>query len=322
MTKATNILALLVAALTLAGCAWVKSDYDDCPTGVWLQMTYTRNLLDVDAAPQQVADVAVLVFDCDGNYVRRIEADRATLAQNDWRIELGGLPAGHYDLIVWGGLADSRFMASSASQMADFRVSLANPERVQDTEFADLFYGRMDSVEVADKYAIYNVGLTKDTNVLACQVASLSGNVEPDRYDISLTATNGVLNADNETAVGSTVTYAPFAQRNDTIDDAESGPLPAVTYGLKTMRLTEGDDSRLVLTDKADGTVLLSLPLTKYLAQTASLYTQGGRPLTAAEYLDRQDFHTIVFFLSESGSQVVQCKINNWVIRMNGSINL
>ena len=234
------------------------------------------------------------------------------------------MPNGIYDFVVWSGLGDSHFMTTSPLRIDDLRLSLAAADKVQDAEYGDLFYGRIDSVEVTGRYAVHEVDLTKDTNVLVCQVvpASGSGDVSIDRYGLQLKSSNGVLDACNNTVPSSLVVYAPYKMQADRVEDDLNGQVETLGYAIKTLRLVQGDNSRLVLNDNDSGNVILDLPLTDFLCQIASFYTQSGRPLTAQEYLDRQDFHTVILYMSESGNSVVQCRINNWVIRLNDNINL
>ena len=281
-------------------------------------------MLDVDAAAQQVRDASIMVFDHEGNYVRRIEIDYGQLYSNNYCVEVSELPNGIYDFVVWSGLGDSHFMTTSPLRIDDLRLSLAAADKVQDAEYGDLFYGRIDSVEVTGRYAVHEVDLTKDTNVLVCQVvpASGSGDVSIDRYGIQLKSSNGVLDACNNTVPSSLVLYAPYKMQADRVEDDLNGQVETLGYAIKTLRLVQGDNSRLVLNDNDSGNVILDLPLTDFLCQISSFYTQSGRPLTAQEYLDRQDFHTVILYMSESGNSVVQCRINNWVIRLNDNINL
>ena len=319
-----KILFLLAFIGIFTSCSWVKTDIDDCPTGVWLKIRYTCNMLDVDAAAQQVRDASIMVFDHEGNYVRRIEIDYGQLYSNNYCVEVSELPNGIYDFVVWSGLGDSHFMTTSPLRIDDLRLSLAAADKVQDAEYGDLFYGRIYSVEVTGRYAVHEVDLTKDTNVLVCQVvpASGSGDVSIDRYGIQLKSSNGVLDACNNTVPSSLVLYAPYKMQADRVEDDLNGQVETLGYAIKTLRLVQGDNSRLVLNDNDSGNVILDLPLTDFLCQISSFYTQSGRPLTAQEYLDRQDFHTVILYMSESGNSVVQCRINNWVIRLNDNINL
>jgi hypothetical protein len=53
-----------------------------------------------------------------------------------------------------------------------------------------------------------------------------------------------------------------------------------------------------------------------------SLYTNLGKPLSVQEYLDRQDFYTIVFFLSDDLDQLIQLQVNSWRLRPYNHLKL
>lgn len=50
--KILSALVILLTAFAFSSCSWVKDDTDDCPNGIWLQMQYDYNMLDVDAVKQ------------------------------------------------------------------------------------------------------------------------------------------------------------------------------------------------------------------------------------------------------------------------------
>ena len=53
-----------------------------------------------------------------------------------------------------------------------------------------------------------------------------------------------------------------------------------------------------------------------------TLYTNLGRPLTVQEYLDRQDFYTLVFFVTGDLEQLLQLQVNSWRLRAFNHIKL
>ena len=68
------------------------------------------------------------------------------------------------------------------------------------------------------------------------------------------------------------------------------------------------------------GTDVGSLP--EYVGQMGTLYTNLGRPLTVQEYLDRQDFYTLVFFVTGDLEQLLQLQVNSWRLRAFNHIKL
>ncbi|MEI3447636.1 MAG: FimB/Mfa2 family fimbrial subunit [Bacteroides ovatus] len=63
------LLYIISAIALFSSCNWVNDDLSDCPSGTWLKISYTYNILDVDAASTQVSDITILAFDKDDKYV-------------------------------------------------------------------------------------------------------------------------------------------------------------------------------------------------------------------------------------------------------------
>ena len=57
------LLYIISAIALFSSCNWVNDDLSDCPSGTWLKISYTYNILDVDAASTQVSDITILAFD-------------------------------------------------------------------------------------------------------------------------------------------------------------------------------------------------------------------------------------------------------------------
>ena len=83
-----SIFTHIISAIALfSSCNWVNDDLSDCPSGTWLKISYTYNILDVDAASTQVSDITILAFDKDDKYVA-----------DEWHVET----ASHYiKATVW-----------------------------------------------------------------------------------------------------------------------------------------------------------------------------------------------------------------------------
>jgi hypothetical protein len=82
-----------------------------------------------------------------------------------------------------------------------------------------------------------------------------------------------------------------------------------------TLRLMGDSDSRLILEKKSTNQTLFNISFPEYIGMIGTLYTAIGKPLTVQEYLDRQDFYTIVFFLSGNLDQLIQLQVNSWRLR-------
>lgn len=55
------LLHIICIVMLFSSCNWVNDDLSDCPTGTWLKISYTYNILDVDAASSQVGDITILL---------------------------------------------------------------------------------------------------------------------------------------------------------------------------------------------------------------------------------------------------------------------
>lgn len=87
MSKTATILFAL-CTLFCSACSWVDDDRSDCPTGCWLKLSYTYNMLNVDAVTTQVKDVTLFILDQEGNYIVREEVDSLTFHQNECTIQV------------------------------------------------------------------------------------------------------------------------------------------------------------------------------------------------------------------------------------------
>ena len=108
----------------------------------------------------------------------------------------------------------------------------------------------------------------------------------------------------------------------ETFDDAEFGELNGVSYNISTLRLMEDKDCRLILMKKDTGETIFNISFPEYIGMIGALYTNLGRQLTVQEYLDRQDFYTIVFFLSSDLNQLIQLQVNSWRLRAKNHLKL
>lgn len=324
-SRALRQLCCIVGLLMLTACTWVKDDVDDCPEGFWLNLHYTYNMLDVEAVQEYVNEVAVYIYDTEGNYVSRIDVPSATLAANGHRVRVEGLPEGDYRFVVWSGTANSQYAVSGDRGTMDaFRLSLANAGETVSSQLPSLYYGYLDNVHFSDTYATHDVYMMKDNNHLACLVVTTSDDtaVELDDFNMKITTANGVMDVKNLPVGDKTVVYEPFERSKVTVNDAEYGQLNGVAFNIMTLRMMQDLDCRLILQKKDTGEKVFDISFPEYVGMICTYYTNLGRQLTVQEYLDRQDFYTIVFFLSEDFSQLVRLEVNSWRLRAKNHLKL
>jgi len=282
---------------------------------------YTYNILDVDAAPEYIKDVSVYVYDADSNYVTRIDIAQPMLLANKHRVRIEGLPEGDYQFVVWSGQANSEYAVSGDRGTSDqFRLSLSNLSNTVMTQLPDLYYGKLDKIHYDDKYAVHDVYMMKNTNQLACFVVPLSQDVKmnPSDYVLEIVADNGTMDINNEMASDKLIHYSSVPELA-VINDDDYGQLHGIKYNLSTLRLMEKGICRLVLTKKSDNQTdqIFNISFPKYIGEFGSLYTKLGKKLEPQEYLDRQDYYTVIFYLSEELDQLMRLQVNGSLVRFN-----
>ena len=318
-------LCSILCILFLTSCTWVKDDNDDCPDGFWLNLHYTYNILDVEAAPEYVKEVSVYIYDSIGNYVSRLDVPQTVLAANNHKVRIEGLQEGDYRFVVWSGISNSQYAVSGDNSTMDaFRLSLAGSSTTVTNRLPDVYYGILSTVHYDDAYAVHDVWMMKDTNQLTCLFVPLSGDVavSPADYDVKVVSANGTMNVMNKPVSATPITYLPFERNSVTVNDSEYGELHGIGFSLTTLRLMADLDIRLVFQKADTGETIFNISLPEYIGMIGSYYTNLGRQLTLQEYLDRQDFYQIVFFLSEDFSTLIRLDVNSWRLRAKNHLKL
>lgn len=312
MNKTATSLLLLCALCLCGACSWVDDDRSHCLTGCWLKLSYTYNMLDVDAASTQVKDATLFILDESGACIGQEEVDSFTLHRNECVVQVPTLPQGNYTFLVWAGLADSLYRYTPS------RLTLARNEAgEQPGHLSSLFHGRLDNVHVSETYQLLDISLTKNTNVLSCILQCQSADpLDADDFRLELTARNGCMDHWNLPADTAAVCYLPFMQQGADLEDIQ-----VVQAGMNTLRLMEDDDTRLRLVYLPSGETLFDIPLTQYLLLSRNVDAADMLP---QEYLDRQDRYDLIFFLDPTDDPLkpymcMQLKVNGWIIRLNNA---
>ena len=323
--RALRQLLTIAGIMMLMACSWVKDDTDDCPSGFWLRLHYAYNILDVEAVQKYVNDAYVYVYDADGNFVKRIFATQQDLLANNHKVKVEGLTEGDYRFVVWSGLGNSEYAVSGDTQAQDdFRLSLVRTGMSYSGSLPPLYYGALPVVHYSSAYAVHDVQMMKDTNQMACLIVPVAEGSEMDAgdYTMRVVAANSVIDAYNQPVAVEPTSYEPYVQENVTIDDDDYGELNGVKYSLTTLRMMSDRDCRLILEKNSTGEQVFNISFPEYIGMIGSLYTNLGRPLSVQEYLDRQDFYTIVFYLSADLDQLLQLQVNSWRIRASYHLKL
>ena len=309
----------------MVSCTWVKDDYD-CPYGFWLKLNFTINMLDVDAAPKYVRDAYIYIYDASGNYVTRLYVSNDELKANDYRVRLDNLPEGDYQFVVWSGI-DSHFTVSGThNTIDDFRVSLIPNQGSNHYkgELPDLFYGYLPTLHVDGTYDVQDIDLMKNTNQLTCLVVSINNEavMNPKDYTLQIHSPNGSMDAYNRLVSTTDIVYEPVSKSSVSFNDTEYGVLQGIQFNIPVLRLMNNNDNRIVLMKTDNGQKLFDIPLAEYIGMIGTLYTSIGREISVQEYLNREDFYTVVFYLSDDLDRLITLKVNNWFLRSNNHLKL
>lgn len=309
----------------VASCSWINDDEGECPYGFWLNLHYTYNILDVEAAPEYIKEVSIYIYDAAGNYVTRLDVNKAELDAKGHRVRVDGLSEGDYQFVVWSGISNNDYAVSGdVGTMDKFRLSLANLTTNIKSQLPDLYYGYLSTVHYADTYLEHDVYMMKNTNQLSCLVVpSTQGvTINPANYNMKVVSANTTMDVNNNLTSSTLMTYEPFVKEAVTINDSEYGPLDGIRFSISTLRLMEKTDCRIILENKETGNQVFNVSLPAYIGAVGELYTNLGKTLSVQEYLDRQDFYTIVFFLSADLNSLFQMNVNSWRVRANNHLKL
>lgn len=308
-----SCLVILHMLFMCPGCSWVDDDRSDCPTGCWLKLTYTYNMLNVDAASTQLKEATIFILDKEENCVAKEEIDSLTLHQNNCLIRLPSLPEAEYTVLVWSGLTDGHYECTPATLKL-----LRNEAGEHQERLAGLFHGRLDGLRIDEKYQIIEVPLVKNTNTLSCKLqSSVGATMRSNDFRLELTARNGLMDHKNMPADTTRICYLPFMQNTVGIEGFQ-----VVQAGMNTLRLFENDDTRLSLIYTPSGQAVFSLPLCQYLLLSGQVHAAN---MEAQEYLDRQDQYNLLFFLTPTDNPqlpylCMQMEVNGWKIRLNDGV--
>ena len=166
------LLYIISAIALFSSCNWVNDDLSDCPSGTWLKISYTYNILDVDAASTQVSDITILAFDKDDKYVDRVDVDSITLHQGYCMVRVP-FPEGTYRLLIWGGTSNHMYqlpnLKAGQTERRSLNISLACDNKNQSNKKLNaLFYSSLENITISQKYQVITANLVKDTNYFSC----------------------------------------------------------------------------------------------------------------------------------------------------------
>lgn len=280
-------------------------------------------MLDVNAFHKECDCVTAYVFDTDGNIVTTCTETSEVLADEDYSMYIE-LPEGTYNVVAYGGMACDKssftlknIVKSVPDDIDGFQVELNHDNLTSDKLLHNHFYG-MEGLEIKNMIVKDTVQMVKNTNNIRIILQQAQGDpLSSSDFEFAITDDNILMDSRNNVLPNGTIVYSPWTMGEEVIGTPEDGDTPvSVAFAeFSTARNMLGSNSRLIVTKKDGGDIIISIPLDKYLVLLKSeLYSR----MTAQEYLDREDRWSMVFFL-DSGLRWINTHIviNDWTVRLN-----
>ena len=321
----TRGVAMLAAVLCCTACDTIFDDEGDCEPHYFVRFVYDMNMLRADAFASQVSSVDLYVFDAEsGAYVAHLSDKGEALASGSYRMPLD-LDPGKYDLIAWCGLADNGgdfTVAEAVAQPGDLTCTMARSRdekgAYSNRNLHALFHGSL-SVELPDEEGehVVTVKLTKDTNNINLSLNHTAGPLDPDRFEVTMTDENGLMDYDNSLLTDEQIEYRPWSLRSGALDvattraDGEEEGAGFLKAEISTARLMADHDCRINIVDKQEDKVVFSIPLVQWALM---LRSDNHANMGEQEYLDREDEYNLMVFLADSkdGWMAMEIYVNGW----------
>lgn len=325
------ILSALIVTALFGSCENIIEGEGDCSTIYKVKFTYTMNILETDAFASKVKSVTLFVFDKSGQCIYVKTESGATLANDDYAMEID-LPVGTYDFVAWCGLdgnEDFRLAKADGPQSREDIVCSLLPESRAATDcqknLAPLWHGRADDIvlpDAAGEHVVSTIDLTKNTNTIRIILQHYKGKeLNPDDFDFTITDNNHIMNWDNALLPCEEIAYREWSKiptevtmPDEESDSAEKTAVSSLVAELDVARLVKKDDiAVLTVSQKGAEKPVIRLPLIDLLLVAKG---EARHEMDDQEYLDRQDEYNLIFFLDDEGWYMnAGIWINSWHIR-------
>lgn len=332
--------AILSLPLLLASCSMMTDDRSDCPTcynPVHLVLKYDYNTQRANMYADHVRQATVYITDHNGTVVAKDEATAATGEQMPNAFNFEGLPAGDYRAYAVATTpatirhSQSTIHYNIPSLAPGDNIALLQPviprngsgEVPATLPLDTLWMGHSTkSFHLENREpAVDTISLVRDTknlNIMLVQTTNPTDNSH-NRYDVSITDENGLLDCNNNVLTDQPLTYRPYAEwTTETVTDTTVIGRTA-HFDLSFGRLITHDDAtqnaRLVIRNREDGATIVDLDLVHILALARNAY---NRTYPTQEYLDREYDYYLDFILVGNEWRELTIRINvlSWALRI------
>ena len=338
ISKLKMLVATFAMASTITSCDSVIYDGEgDCSVKYRIEFEYERNMEFANAFATKVSSVSLYVFDKSGVLVHQASESGAALAADDYAMMLELAP-GQYDLLAWCGVDGQSFNLPAATvgttTLEQMKCTMAR-KRDANTAYVDedlnaLFHG-LKRIDYTDQAGVHTevMSLTKNTNnfrIILQQTWSEGDtptDVDIENFEFAIVDNNGKMDYNNSLLADEQIVYRPWDITTGYVDvDAEisatrANQVAVAVAELTTARLMADSEPILVVTNKATGERVLSVPIVDYALLVKGNY---NRTMDDQEYLDRQDEYNMTFFIHNGQWLSSSIIINSWRVVLNNQI--
>nr|WP_298673400.1 FimB/Mfa2 family fimbrial subunit [uncultured Prevotella sp.] len=321
-----GLLGILLAVVLMGMSSCINDDQDNC--GLSVRFQYTYNIKGADAFPEEVKSVKVWIFDHNGLLVKTVEGSRDHFGTG-YAMKITGLKAGKYTLVCLArdrqGVDESKDFAfpqlkTGVSTLKDLNVRLnRNADNTCNTDLAALYDGMLD-IDYSGNPQTVTISLMKLTKKFRVILMPYAGTADlsADDFGFMIKGSAGWLDYKGDRYQPDSVTYTPYSLKtvsDSTASGTEEPVARAVVADLNTSRLLGDASPRLIITDKKKGKVLLNLNLTWFLSLQG--IGEHRAEWSDQEYLDRQDYYNLTFFVQGDVFMTGKIVVNGWVVSLN-----
>ena len=303
---------ILVLLAMMNSCDLINEDLPECVQSV--KFVYNMTLSGGDAFNAQVGSVDLYVFDDKGNFVKKYSESGDALKDPNYRLRLD-LADGNYTVAAWCGMMDNGFSLNSFNTLKEMQNAIRDVQGgVSSTDLKDMWYGLQEITVNANEAATHKMNLTKNTNNIRVMLQNVDGRtINGNDFEFKIIDNNMVVDWQNNPSTS--IIYNPFAQGTSQVGGDENNAPVQVAYAeFSTSRLYVGNNTRLVITNKENGQIVLDIPLLDYLTMRSEKY----KKMSDQEYLDRECDYTLVLFLGDNNTWLrTTIIINGWTVRIN-----
>lgn len=315
----------IIRTIFLSLCCLSSCIYDDeSRCGLYLHFKYDYNIKEADAFGSEVDEVLLYVFDTDGNPVMSRKAGKEEM--QDGTMMVSGLEEGDYRFVVWArgyeptGNCKSFEIAPSPNAPENLSARLPLQEGVSGERLERLYNASLFA-SISGLRQDLDISLIKCTNSLRVILMPLDAesSIESSDYDLSVSGLCSSF-AFDATPEGEAL-FTPYFQYVDASGQSPQQSLlttktvdQALVAEFSLTRLMADTESELDIDYNGNGSRVLSLDLSWFLSLQG--IGEHRSDWSNQEYLDRQDYYNITFFVSGSTWMESRIVVNGWVLSL------